>query len=110
VRIHDPLVKDTEEFPVEESVAHCVAGADCILLLADHDAYRTLDPHRLRGLVRTPMVIDTRNFLDHAAWLQAGFTSVLLGAGARPVRPTSVNGEEPAGRAAGRGVRARSTP
>jgi UDP-N-acetyl-D-mannosaminuronic acid dehydrogenase len=110
VRIHDPLVEGTPEFPIEESVVHCVAGSDCIMLLTDHDAYRTLDPQRLRGLVRTPMAIDTRNFLDHAAWQQAGFACVLLGAGARSRLRAAPHGEGPAGRPAERGVRAGSTP
>jgi UDP-N-acetyl-D-mannosaminuronic acid dehydrogenase len=110
VRIHDPLVEGTEEFPIEESVAQCVAGSDCVLLLTDHDAYRTLDPRQLRELVRTPMAIDTRNSLDHAAWQQAGFTSVLLGAGAGYRMRATRDGEDPSGTAVEQGIRAGSTP
>lgn len=83
VRIHDPLVKNGAEFPIGDSVEDCVRGSDCILLLTDHDAYRALDVRRLKALVRTPMVIDTRNLLDRASWEGEGFVFVLLGMGAR---------------------------
>lgn len=89
VRIHDPLVRDAGEFVLEPSVEDCVRGADCILLLTDHDAYRTLDPARLRALVRRPVIIDTRNLLDRSAWERAGFAFTLLGVGdgLPPIRP-----------------------
>lgn len=81
VRLHDPLVRDADGVPIERTVEECAAGCDCLVLLTDHDAYRTLEPERLRALVRAPMVIDTRHLLDRGRWEEAGFTFVLLGAG-----------------------------
>lgn len=83
VRVNDPLVRDTSEVTIIDSVEECVEGSDCLLLLTDHDAYRALQPTHLRPLVRTPNLIDTRNLLDHPAWEEAGFTVVLLGQGRR---------------------------
>jgi len=89
VRIHDPLVRDAG-FPLSDSVEDCARESDCLLLLTDHDAYRSLEPRRLKPLVRTPNLIDTRNLLDHAAWEEAGFAVVLLGQGGRLRRRTPV--------------------
>ncbi|MDQ7844463.1 MAG: nucleotide sugar dehydrogenase [Armatimonadota bacterium] len=91
VRVHDPLVRDACEVTLVDRVEECIEGSDCVLLLTDHDAYRALQPARLRPLVRTPNLIDTRNLLDHPAWEEAGFTVVLLGGGRRlPLRRAPV--------------------
>jgi len=79
VAVHDPFVK---RGGIElSSFDDCVRGADCILLLTDHDEYRTLEPVELRGVMRGAIVYDTRNILNHAAWRNAGFTVRLLGQG-----------------------------
>jgi UDP-N-acetyl-D-mannosaminuronic acid dehydrogenase len=60
-------------------VADAAAGSDCIVVLADHDCFRTIDPARLR--VRTKLVIDARNILDHEKWADQGFAVRVLGDG-----------------------------
>ena len=77
IRCHDPYVS---EFPYPlMDAADAAAGSDCIVVLADHDAFRTLEPAGLQ--VRTRLVIDTRNILDHERWANQGFAVRVLGDG-----------------------------
>lgn len=77
--VHDPYVRRS---PVElVSIEECFKGADCITVLTDHADYKYLNPVQLVKLVRTPLVFDTRNLLDHTEWRQAGFKVKVLGSG-----------------------------
>ena len=77
IRCHDPYVG---EFPHPlVNLADAAAGSDCIVVLADHDCFRTIDPAGLR--VRTKLVIDARNILDHEKWTDQGFAVRVLGDG-----------------------------
>ena len=74
---HDPFVHGAP-MP-QESLDNCLQGADCVLVLTDHDAYRHLTPAHAHRLVRARVVYDTRNVLDHEAWRLAGFEVKVLG-------------------------------
>ena len=79
VAVHDPFVKDG---PAElASIEECFKGADCAVLLTDHADYKYLNPVQLAKLMRTSILFDTRNFLDHAEWRKAGFQVRVLGVG-----------------------------
>ena len=39
----------------------CATGADALVLVTEWDAFRALDLRRLRGLMRTPVLVDLRN-------------------------------------------------
>lgn len=64
---------------VVDTVAEAVEGADMVLLLTEWREYVELDPDWLRGLVRTPKIIDGRNVLDADRWIAAGWTYRGLG-------------------------------
>jgi UDP-N-acetyl-D-mannosaminuronate dehydrogenase len=73
VRQHDAMLdKDT-------SVEDLAAGADAIILLVDHAAYRGLQPKSLAPLMRRALVVDTRGVLIREDWTKAGFQFVVLG-------------------------------
>ena len=61
------------------SVDYCASaeaaaqGADALLLVTEWSDYTSLDPARLRSVVRTPVVFDGRNALNKPAWEKAGF-------------------------------------
>lgn len=79
VAIYDPHIR---EFEYElSSLQEALAGADCILLLADHDEFKFLYPQELGKLMRQRVVLDTRNTLSYDLWRQCGFTVYRLGAG-----------------------------
>ena len=48
-------------------------GADALLLVTEWSDYTSLDPARLRSVVRTPVVFDGRNALNKPDWEKAGF-------------------------------------
>lgn len=75
IRCYDPNVKN---FPYSLlSLSQAVEGSDCIVLIADHDAFNTLDPSVLQ--MRNKNVIDTRNILNKDRWMKAGFNIRVLG-------------------------------
>lgn len=79
VAAHDPFVK---RGPIPRvGLSECLEGADCLLLLTDHDAYRELEPRDIGQRMRTKRLYDTRNLLEHDAWRAAGFQVQVLGVG-----------------------------
>ena len=75
VRVHDPIVHP------EVALEKVVAGADCLVLLTDHDAYQMLDPSQLGAVMRRRIVFDTRGTIDPSIWRTAGFQVLRLGDG-----------------------------
>lgn len=77
VAAHDPYVTDAPVAgrPLDE----CLDGADCLLVLTGHDVYRGMNVEEARRHMRTPIVFDTRDALEHAAWRAAGFSVKVLG-------------------------------
>lgn len=80
VRVHDPYVDEFD--PTPRPLVEAVTGADCTVVLTDHDAYRELDPERLTPHVERRVVVDTRAVLDRERWCNAGFRVEVLGDGA----------------------------
>lgn len=79
VAIHDPWVRKSP-LPLD-SLDNALQGADCLLVLTDHDEYRNLTPAHAKRLMRGSVVYDTRNVLQHGAWREAGFEVNVLGGG-----------------------------
>lgn len=75
IRCHDPLVKHFEK--ELEALSDATCNSDCVVLVTDHDVFRTINPLQLG--MRTKNLIDTRNCLDHDMWVGAGFTVKVLG-------------------------------
>lgn len=77
--VHDPHVKTS---PIElKGIEECFRGADCVLILTDHDDYKYLHPRQVAKHMRTHVLFDTRNVLDHDDWREAGFRVCVLGSG-----------------------------
>lgn len=74
VTIHDPYIEEFNN-PLED----VVSDAGALLLLTDHRVYNDLDPVRIRDLMSSPLLLDTRGQLDPARWQAAGFTVRQLG-------------------------------
>lgn len=77
VACHDPHVKRWGHplLPLEEAVA----GAQLLIVVAPHRAYRQLQPEGLAALMAKPQLLDTRNCLPLEAWTAAGFRCERLG-------------------------------
>ncbi|HOI12230.1 MAG TPA: nucleotide sugar dehydrogenase [Methanoculleus sp.] len=77
IRCHDPHVVEFPH-PLMDAM-DAAAGSDCIVFLTDHDCFRMIEPATLR--MRTKLVIDARNILDHEKWTDQGFAVRILGDG-----------------------------
>jgi UDPglucose 6-dehydrogenase len=62
-----------------ESPYAAADGADAVVIVTEWDAFRALDLARLKGLVRTPLLVDLRNIYPPAEAEQAGFRLVGIG-------------------------------
>ncbi|MBI1321550.1 MAG: nucleotide sugar dehydrogenase [Candidatus Hydrogenedens sp.] len=79
VRPHDPLARRA---PFElADLDTALRGADVLLLLTDHDAFRAIAPDHAARLMRGRCVYDTRSLLNRPAWEAEGFTVQVLGSG-----------------------------
>jgi UDPglucose 6-dehydrogenase len=77
VRAYDPAVAEGANFDgVERATGplEAIEGADALLLLTEWNEFRWLDFGRVRGAMRSPIVVDARNFLDPHLLRQLGFT------------------------------------
>ncbi|RZS44670.1 UDPglucose 6-dehydrogenase [Herbihabitans rhizosphaerae] len=57
--------------------------ADALVVLTEWPEFRSLDWARMAGVMRRPVVVDTRNLLDPDVPRRAGFTLTALGRGVR---------------------------
>ena len=60
---------------VAESALEAIDGADAVVLVTEWPEFRELDwAGEVKRRLKTPVVIDGRNFLDREALIAAGFT------------------------------------
>ena len=79
VRAYDPegmdearkLLPDIEYAP---SALAAMEGADAMALLTEWNEFRALDPHRIKSLLKHPVVIDLRNVYAPADMVAAGLS------------------------------------
>jgi nucleotide sugar dehydrogenase len=80
VRYTDPYVRSWPAGPVRPDVYAEAKDQDAVVILSDHDAYRSLDLPRLAAAMHPkPALVDARNLVDPARALAAGFRFVSLG-------------------------------
>ncbi|MEO8082225.1 MAG: nucleotide sugar dehydrogenase [Ardenticatenales bacterium] len=81
VAAHDPWVPAYRDRTVEE----VIAGADAVIVMVAHTAYRGLDWAALAPLARTLVLVDGRRSVDAAAARAAGWTVRVVGVGGEAV-------------------------
>jgi UDPglucose 6-dehydrogenase len=62
----------------------CAEGADALVLVTEWDAFRALDPIRLRDAMNAPVLVDLRNVYVPDEMLRHGFSYTSIG---RPTEP-----------------------
>jgi UDP-N-acetyl-D-mannosaminuronic acid dehydrogenase len=80
-KIHDPYVKDTEEFEVVSDLETVLADCDAAVLMTKHEVYKSITPEMLNKLLKTKIIIDGRNLFDPEAFIKAGFIFKGVGKG-----------------------------
>jgi UDP-N-acetyl-D-mannosaminuronic acid dehydrogenase len=75
VRLHDPYVKDWEftKHKVMTEIMKAAYGADCLALVTKHDEYFSLNLDAIKGVMKTPVLVDGRNIFDTKTVIDKGF-------------------------------------
>jgi UDPglucose 6-dehydrogenase len=98
--------EELQELELGNDPYDAAAGAHCLVLATEWPEFRELDLRALRDVMVYPVVVDTRNALDPAAMIDAGFSYYPTGrpsqTGVSPAAPAS-NGN---GKGTGNGHRA----
>lgn len=76
VRVHDPFVAG-----VERDLGVVTAGADALVVMVAHDAYRAMALGEVAARMRTRVLVDGRRAIDLAAARAAGFEIRAIGLG-----------------------------
>lgn len=63
ISIYDPHVNHTTVPGMEQDATLAVRGADMILILSDHQEFKSLDYDSLAKEMRTPLIFDTKNII-----------------------------------------------
>jgi UDPglucose 6-dehydrogenase len=76
---HDPTVSAGRygvpgDIEIATSPLAACQGADVLCVLTEWPEYATVPPAEVATALTVPRVVDTRNLLDRAAWVAAGFT------------------------------------
>jgi UDPglucose 6-dehydrogenase len=85
VRAYDPAIKPGASATTLEGIDVCAdpyapcEGADVLVVLTEWDEFRWLEFATVAGLMRSPVIVDTRNLLEPAAVRRRGFDYVGLG-------------------------------
>ncbi len=80
VRVYDPVAAGRADgllggALISDTALEAVDGADGVVLVTEWPEFRELDwTGEVKGRMRTPLVVDGRNFLDREALVAAGFT------------------------------------
>lgn len=77
----DPHVKENKAPFQTQSYDEAVEGADLIVILTDHKAFKEYDPQTLGNTMRHKAIFDTKNAISRESYQQAGFTVFRLGDG-----------------------------
>lgn len=67
------------ELVYAENVEELAAGCDALVLMTEWDEFKSLDLPRVRGLMRTPVLLDARNVLSPSACENHGFQYMGVG-------------------------------
>lgn len=72
-RIHDPFVKEDTGFAINQDIDAALTGSDAVAIMTRHDAYKVLEPGKLKKLLHGNVIVDGRNILDPNMFIDDGF-------------------------------------
>ncbi|MDF2978760.1 MAG: UDP-glucose 6-dehydrogenase, partial [Actinomycetospora sp.] len=70
---------EVEGVPLVSDPVEAAQGAEALVVLTEWPVFRTLDWATMAGVMKQPVVVDTRNLLDPATLRRAGLTGIGLG-------------------------------
>lgn len=95
VSVCDPIVEEYDKSHNLVPLTNAFQGCDAALLVTDHDVFSTVNLRKIKEEMRTPIIVDGRNFFDKERMENIGFSYVAVGKPARENRilsktPTAV--------------------
>jgi len=78
IKVYDPYLKAHIEGKVE-TLQEAVTGSDCLIVLTNHKEFQYIDFEKIKHLLRTKTVLDTRNSLQEHILTDCGFHYVSIG-------------------------------
>jgi UDPglucose 6-dehydrogenase len=84
VRAYDPEGMEQAKLVLTD-ITYCAnayetaQGADALVIITEWDAFRALDLQRLKGLLKTPILVDLRNIYPRKLAEDAGFSYTAVG-------------------------------
>jgi UDPglucose 6-dehydrogenase len=84
---HDPVAMHEAQRRIGDRVSYAetnyaaLAGADALVIVTDWNEYRHPDFARIKGTLKSPVVIDGRNLYDRRKMTALGFTYASIGRG-----------------------------
>jgi UDPglucose 6-dehydrogenase len=87
VRAYDPVAIPEAKTRLNESVRYCdsayaaAEGSDALVVGTGWPEFRALDFDRIKNLLKTPVIVDTKNILDSTRLRALGFEYVGIGRG-----------------------------
>lgn len=78
LKVYDPYVKG-EYSHKANSVEEALENSDLLFILTDHNVFKDLDYKKLKTLMRTPRVLDTRNLLESLNLNELGYEYLQVG-------------------------------
>jgi UDP-N-acetyl-D-mannosaminuronic acid dehydrogenase len=86
VEVYDPYCKETFGAKKASSITSAVKGKDCVLIEADHDAFKNLNLSELKSVMReNPIIVDCRRIIDAAKARKHGFLYAGTGYGSAEI-------------------------
>ncbi len=79
--IHDPYARTEHGFTIVRDLEAAARGADALVLVTAHSAYRRLDLKRIGRLLRRKVLVDGRNVFHGPEVVRAGFVYRGIGKG-----------------------------
>ena len=81
VVLHDPYVREWDLGPheIERDLTKAAEGSDCLALVTRHRDYYNLDFQKLKGIMRTPALVDGRNVYEEEKVTAEGFEYRAIG-------------------------------
>jgi UDP-N-acetyl-D-glucosamine dehydrogenase len=68
IKVYDPYVKSIKtkggEFHSEKNMENALRGMDCAVFVVDHDVFKEKRMGWMRGLMKSPVVVDCKNTFD----------------------------------------------
>jgi len=80
-KIHDPFIKEDEGHQIEQDITVALQDCDAIVLMTKHDEYKSINPEKLKGFLRSKIIVDGRNLFNAEEYLAEGFIFKGVGRG-----------------------------